>query len=29
VWLAGVQGARETRLTPSKETCRQSIKLRF
>ncbi len=22
VWLAGMQGARETRLTPSKETCR-------
>jgi hypothetical protein len=24
VWLAGKQGARETRLTPSKETCRLS-----
>jgi hypothetical protein len=22
VWLAGIPGARETRLTPSKETCR-------
>jgi hypothetical protein len=22
VWLAGMPGARETRLTPSKETCR-------
>jgi hypothetical protein len=24
MWLAGIPGARETRLTPSKETCRQS-----
>ena len=24
VWLAGISGARETRLTPSKETCRLS-----
>jgi hypothetical protein len=24
VWLAGIPGARETRLTPSKETCRLS-----
>jgi hypothetical protein len=23
VWLAGIPGARETRLTPSKETCRR------
>ncbi len=27
VWLAGIPGARETRLTPSKETCRLSESL--
>jgi hypothetical protein len=26
IWLAGMPGARETRLTPSKETCRRARK---